>query len=205
MPWLEVRVLPGSPINSQSTVSHWPLFFMPFKTLSQQIVWSCPWYNVRQDKIILPNGQPGVYNVIQKEPAVWILPITTDNQVVLIKSYRYTIDAYCWEIPAGSVKPEQSLEAAAHAELAEEIGGTAQQLEFIGKSYMANGISNEVGHFYLATGVTLTEPKHEPAEVIEIYIKSIPDVLAMVRRNEISDAPSALAIFLCAERLQAFL
>ncbi len=178
---------------------------MVFKTLSQKIVWSCPWYNVRQDQIILPNGQPGIYNVIQKEPAVWILPITTDYQVVLIKSYRYTIEDFCWEIPAGSVKPEQSLEEAARAELAEEVGGHPQNLEYIGKSYMANGISNEVGHFYLATGITLAEPSHEPAEVIQIHIKPIPEVLTMVQRNEISDAPSALAIFLCADRLQAFL
>lgn len=145
---------------------------MPFKTLSQKIVWSCPWYNIRQDQIILPNGQSGVYNVIQKAPAVWILPVTTDHQVVLIKSYRYTIEEYCWEIPAGSVKPEQSLETAARAELAEEIGGTAHKLEYIGKSYMANGISNEIGHFYLATGVTflMTSTNTRPIVPMKIFV-----------------------------------
>ncbi len=41
----------------------------PFTTLSSKITWSCPWYNVRQDQIILPNGQPGIFNIVQKAPA----------------------------------------------------------------------------------------------------------------------------------------
>lgn len=176
---------------------------MAYKTVSQKIVWSCPWYSVRQDEVLLPGDRPGVYNVVQKEAAVWILPVTADKQVVMIRNYRYTVDDWCWEIPAGSVKPPQTAEDAARAELVEEVGGTAEHLEFIGQFYTANGICNEVGHFYLATGVTLSEPDHEPAEVIEIHLKPIPEVLQMVRENEISDAPSVLAILLNAERLQA--
>lgn len=63
----------------------------PFQTLTSQTVWSCPWYSVRQDQIILPNGQPGIYNVIVKAPAVWIIPVTTDGQIALIYTYRYTV------------------------------------------------------------------------------------------------------------------
>ena len=49
---------------------------MPFKTVSQKIVWACPWYSVRQDEIVLPDGRPGLYNTVQKDPAVWVLPVT---------------------------------------------------------------------------------------------------------------------------------
>ena len=178
---------------------------MPFKTLSQKIVWACPWYNVRQDEILLPDGRPGVYNVVQKEAAVWILPVTTEKQVVLIRSYRYTVDDWCWEIPAGSLKAGQEPVEAARAELAEEVGGQAQQLEYLGQSYMANGICDEVGHFFLATGVALGETAHEAAEVIKVHLKPICKVLQMVRANEIHDAPSALVILLCADRLEAMI
>lgn len=176
---------------------------MAFKTVSQEIVWSCPWYDVRQDQIILADGLPGVYNIVQKQPAVWILPVTADGQIAMIKTYRYTVDDWCWEIPAGGIKQGQTPLDAARAELAEEVGGEAQQFDYIGQSYIANGFSNEIGHFYLATGVSLAEPDHEPAEVIQIYLKPIPEVLEMARRNQISDAPSALAILLSAERLQS--
>jgi ADP-ribose pyrophosphatase len=176
---------------------------MVFKTLSQKIVWACPWYSVRQDEILLPDGRAGVYNIVQKEAAVWILPVTMEKQIVLIRNYRYAVDDWCWEIPAGSIKAGQSPEEAALAELAEEVGGEAQQLDYIGQSYMANGICDEVGHFFLATGVSLGEPDHEAAEVIEVHLKSIPEVLQMARANEINDAPSALVILLCADRLRS--
>lgn len=178
---------------------------MPIKTLSQKVVWSCPWYSVRRDEILLPDGRSGVYNVVQKEAAVWILPVTLEKQVVLIRSYRYTVGDWCWEIPAGSLKAGQDAAEAARAELAEEVGGRAQQLEYLGQSYMANGICDEVGHFFLATGVTLGEPDHEAAEVIEVHLKSIAEVLQMARANAINDAPSALVILLCADRLEAMI
>lgn len=175
----------------------------PFRTLSSQVVWSCPWYRVRQDAIVLPNGSLGTYNTIDKNDAVWVLPVTDDGNIPLLYHYRYTIDAWCWEIPAGNVEPGRSLEETARSELREEVGGTAAVLEYIAPYYLANGICSERGHFFLATGVTLELPAHEPAEVIEVHLLPIPEVLAMVERHKVSDGPSALAILLCADRLRA--
>jgi ADP-ribose pyrophosphatase len=175
----------------------------PFQTVSSEIVWSSPWYRVRQDAILLPDGSTGTYNTVEKDDAVWILPVTVDAKIPLLYHYRYTIDTWCWEIPAGSVEGGQSLEQTAHAELREEVGGVAQSLEYIAPYFLANGICNEKGHFFLATGVTMGAPAHEPAEVIEIHVLSIARVLAMVQAHQISDGPSALAILLCADRLRA--
>jgi ADP-ribose pyrophosphatase len=174
----------------------------PFKTLSSRIAWSCPWYAVRQDEILLPDGSQGVYNTIEKETAVWILPITPQGEIVLCYSYRYTVDDYCWELPAGGVKPGQTIEEAALEELHEEVGGSCQTLEHGGQFYTANGICNEVGHYFLATGVTLGEPAHEPAELIEIHRKPIGEVLHMAQSGQLSDAPSALVLLWCAEKLR---
>jgi ADP-ribose pyrophosphatase len=177
----------------------------PYQTLSSRVVWSCPWYNVRQDEIITPDGRPGVYNTIQKADAVWIIPVTTDGRLAMLYSYRYTIDDWCWEVPAGSVKPGQSLEEAAREELLEEAGGTAATMDYIAPYYLANGICNEVGHFFLATGVTLGAPTHESAEVIKIQLKPIVEVLHMARTHQITDGPSALGLLLCAPRLETMI
>lgn len=173
----------------------------PYQTLSSRVVWSCPWYQVRQDEIITPNGRPGVYNTIEKSDAVWIIPVTADGQIAMIRSYRYTVDNWCWEVPAGSVKPGRSLEETAREELLEEVGGTAAMLEYIAPYYLANGICNEVGHFFLATGVVLGEPHHEAAEVIEVHLKPIDEVLKMARTHQITDGPTALGLLLCADQL----
>jgi ADP-ribose pyrophosphatase len=175
----------------------------PFQTLSSAIVWSCPWYRVRQDAILTPDGRPGTYNTVEKSDAVWILPVTVDGRIPLLYHYRYTIDDWCWEIPAGSVENGRTLEETARLELLEEVGGVAQSLEYIAPYYLANGICNERGHFFLATGVALGAPAHEAAEVIEIHLHAIADVLAMTQAHQITDGPSALAILLCADRLRA--
>ena len=169
----------------------------PIQAVASKIVWACPWYHIRQDSIKLPNGTIGVYNVVVKEPAVWIVPVTSAGEIVLIHTYRHTVGEWCWEIPAGSKKPEQSLEEAARTELREEIGGEGGILTHIGHFFTANGISNEQSHIFLATGIRLGQPAHEPAEVIEVHPTPAKEALRMARAGEIQDGGSALAILLC--------
>lgn len=173
----------------------------PFKTVSSKIAWSSPWYHVRQDQILLPDGTDGIYNVVEHAGAVWIVPVTNSGEVVLVRNYRYTVDDWCWEVPAGGLAGASSLEDAAIRELREEVGGSANAIEYIGQFYTSNGISNEVAHIFLAREVTLGATEHEAAEVIEVHTRAISDALQMARSNEISDGPSALAILLCEGRL----
>ncbi len=175
----------------------------PFATLSSRIAWSCPWYRVRQDEIRLPDGSAGVYHVVEKPPAAWIVPVTADGQIVLIRHYRYTVDAWCLEVPAGSLEDGQTLEETAATELRQEVGGVASGWEYVGQFYTANGICNEVSHVFLATGVTLHRPDHELTEAMETLLLPIDEVLRRARANEISDGPSALALLLCESRLLA--
>ncbi len=175
----------------------------PFKTTSSRVVWKSQWYEVRQDKIVLPDGSKGVYNVVQHPGAVWIIPVTTLGEVVLLYHYRYTVDDWCWEIPAGGLKPGLTPEEVARQELLEETGGIPASFEYFGQFYTANGICNEVAHIYIASGVVIGDPAHEPAEVIEIHPTPIREALRMARANEISDGPTALALLLCEQKLLA--
>lgn len=175
----------------------------PYTTTSSRIAFSCPWYQVRQDEIVTPDGKPGVYNVVVANPAVWIVPVTAVAEIVLIHTYRYTIDAWCWEVPAGGIKPGQTAEETAVAELREEIGGIAAHYDYIAPFYTANGFSNEVGHYFLATGVELSAPTaHESTEVMTIHPTPIADALHMARSGQISDGPSALALLLAEPKLR---
>lgn len=169
----------------------------PFQTKASRVVWACPWYSVRQDELVLPDGRPGVYNVVQHPGAVWVVPVTTAGEVVLLRHYRYTVDDWCWEVPAGGLKADQSPLELAKIELREEIGGTASTWREITTFYTSNGISNEKAYVFLATGVTLAEPAHEPAEVMHLHPTPLQEALQMARSGRITDGPSALALLLC--------
>jgi ADP-ribose pyrophosphatase len=169
----------------------------PFETKSSRIVWSCPWYSVRQDEIVLPDGQAAVYNVVQKADAVFVVPVTAEGEIVLIYQYRYTINDWCWEVPAGAQQAGLSLEETARVELREEVGGTAERLEYLGRFYAANGICSEVSHLYLATGVRLGEVAHEAAEVMMVHRVAAAEVVQMARDGRMADGASALAVLRC--------
>lgn len=174
----------------------------PYQTTASRIVWSCPWYSIRQDDIITPDGRAGVYNVVQHPGAVWIIPVTPAGEIALIYTYRYAVNDWCLEIPAGGVRPGQTLEEAARGELLEEVGGVAAAWAYIGHFYTMNGIGNEIAHIFLATGVRLGQPQHEATEIMEIRPTPILQALALARGNHISDGPSALALLLCEQHLR---
>ena len=148
-----------------------------FETLSRRYVWQSRWYNVRQDQLRAPDGSEFTYTVIEKPHAVWIVPVTTDGDLVLIDQYRYPIGDWCLEIPSGNVEPGMEPAAMAARELREEIGGTAQRLVRIGDFYTMNGIGDEIAEIYLALGVTMGEPQREITEVIRLQAVPVDEAL----------------------------
>ncbi|GAB4572729.1 MAG: hypothetical protein Kow0077_12980 [Anaerolineae bacterium] len=174
----------------------------PFRVTASRIAWECPWYAIRQDDLVLPDGSAGQYNVILKPDAVWIVPVTKAGEIVLIRTYRHTLGEWCWEVPAGSVPPGQTPQEAARMELREEVGGQAATWQYLLSAATMNGVGREIGHYFLARGVTLARPHHEPAEVIRVQPVTIAQALEMAYTGEINDTPSIAALLLAAPHLR---
>lgn len=54
------------------------------ETLDSHYLWQSPWYNLRQDRLRAPGGREYTYTVVEHPGAVWVVPVTTDGQIVLI-------------------------------------------------------------------------------------------------------------------------
>jgi ADP-ribose pyrophosphatase len=173
----------------------------PLKTLSTKTTWASPYYTIQSSQLLLPDGNQTTYHVVTKGDAVFVVPVTAQNEIVLIRQYRFTVGQWCWEIPAGSIKPTETPQEAAIVELREEIGGVAENWQLLAEQYTMSGICNEKGYFYLATGVTMGQTAHEPIEFIEVHAKPIPEVLHMARTGQIEDGKSTLALLLCEQEL----
>jgi ADP-ribose pyrophosphatase len=117
---------------------------------------------------------------------------------------QYSVDAWCYEVPAGGLSPGLTPEEAARRELSEEIGGTAADLRYVGQFYTSNGVSNEIAYVYLANGVELGKSHPEPTELMEVHLVPVEEVLRMAREGEISDGPSALALLWYESLLQSW-
>ena len=175
----------------------------PWLTLSTTRLWESGWYNLRQDRVRIHTGDEITYTFQEHPGAVFIVPVTVEGEVVLLRQYRYPVGEWLWEVPAGAVDGDEELEAAARRELAEEIGGTAAEMRYVGHFFAAGSISNLRNDVFLATGVRLGQSVREPTELIEVKVVPLAEALAMARRGEIKDGESALALLWCEPLLRA--
>jgi ADP-ribose pyrophosphatase len=89
---------------------------------SEQVA-DCKVFTVRKDTSVCDeNGREHPFFVIESPEWVNIIPVTTNNEVVLIEQYRHGIDEVTLEIPGGLVDGEEGHEVGAVREMAEETG-----------------------------------------------------------------------------------
>lgn len=182
-----------------------------WKVHQSEFVYTSPWFSVRSDQVSFPNGRSGTYSYLEHPGSAFVVPILQDGRVVLMRSYRYTLDAFCWEIPAGRIELGQTPEQCARAELQEEIGAHTDSIEHLTTLHIANGFARCPCYFYLATNVILDcNTSHEDGETIT-NIEAVSFDEAMIRLTKPSpankdqgDADSALALLLAAQRLREF-
>jgi ADP-ribose pyrophosphatase len=151
-------------------------------------------FSVRRDRLRLPGGDKCTYTYPVKDGGVFILPITPAGELVLIRQYRYIVDTWLWEIPAGSTHDFQGDDYfdLVRRELWEEIGGKADVIYPLGRTFAAPGFTTIQVFGYLALGVTLAATNHpENTEFIEIHPTPIPDALDRLRTGEHTSAIDA--------------
>jgi 8-oxo-dGTP pyrophosphatase MutT (NUDIX family) len=167
----------------------------PWRTLDARPVYENPWIRVREDRVIRPDGQPGIYGVVEfKNRAVGVLPVEDDGSVWLVGQHRYPLDQYSWEIPEGGCPAGESPEATARRELREETGLTCGKLERIAVSHLSNSVCDEVAFIYRATDLTHGASEPEGTERIEVRRVDWPVALGMLLKGEITDSMSVIAI-----------
>ncbi len=153
-----------------------------WQTLSSKTVYKNKWIKVREDQVIRPDGKPGIYGVVSSHaPAVFIVPIDSENNLYLVKVFRYTTQEYSWEIPGGSTDGEDSLTAASR-ELLEEAGLKARKMEIVGKFHAMNGIADAVDITVLATKLEEVDGNAQEEEgIVELKKVHFKEVVAMIK------------------------
>ena len=166
----------------------------PWQTLGSREVYDNPWIRVREDAVIRPDGERGIYGIVHyKNRAVGVLAVEGDF-IYLVGQYRYPLERYSWEIPEGGCPEGEDTLDAARRELEEETGLRAASWEKMGEAHLSNSVSDEYAVWYLATG--LTQGEHSPEGTEQLVVRRVPfaRALEMALGGEITDALSLLAI-----------
>lgn len=174
----------------------------PWQLTSTQQIYDNPWISVREDNVINPSGNPGIYGTVHfKNKALGIIPLDENNYTYLVGQYRYPLDEYSWEIPMGGGLLAVDILESAQRELKEETGLTAKKWTNIARIHTSNSVTDEEGFVFLAEDLTKGETEFEEAEDLDIMYLPFKDTIQMVMNNEITDSISIAGILKLARML----
>jgi ADP-ribose pyrophosphatase len=150
---------------------------------------------VNRDRIKLPDGSISQREYIRHPGAVVILPLLPDGRVLLERQFRYPNGRVFIEFPAGKIDPGEEPLACAKRELQEETGYSASNWQFVCTIHNAIAYSDEHLELFLASGLTEGQAKLDEGEFLELFTTTVPELLDMVRRGEVTDVKTIIGAF----------
>jgi ADP-ribose pyrophosphatase len=155
--------------------------------VSTELKFTNAWWSYKVDKYTLPDGSEGEYHYAFTHGSVFIIPITAEGKIILVKQYRYLNDRFSLEFPGGGVKSENDHDTQAEKELIEETGFTGE-LTYAGMFNPYNGVTNEICKVYIARNLKPSSAyKKDNSEDFIIYELTAREIDKMIRENEIYD------------------
>ena len=167
----------------------------PWQTLASREVYQNPWIRLREDQVVRPDGQPGIYGVVEMFPAVGVVVLTADQQVYLVGQYRYATDCYSWEIVAGYSAAGEDTLAAAQRELREETGLVAERWTSLGDCQISNSATDQVGRIYLAEGLSQGEASPDDTEALQVKTVPLDVAIELASATGITQAFSVVGLY----------
>ena len=149
---------------------------------------------MRTERVPLPNGTTIELDIVRHPGAAAVVPFVSQDEVLLIRQYRYAAGGTIYEVPAGKLDPGEAPEACAARELEEEAGQRAGRLQPLGAIWTTPGFTDERIHLFAAFDLEAVPQRLQQDEVIELVRMPLAAALELVWSGELSDAKSALAL-----------
>lgn len=149
---------------------------------------------VHHDTITLPDGKETMREVVEHPGGVAVVALTDDNEILLVRQFRYPYKEIVYEIPAGKLeKGEDPLEAGIR-EFHEECGASAESFEWLGEIYPTPGYTSEIIRLYCATGLKFGDQKLDDDEYLDVLKVPFNECVKRIMSGEIKDAKTIIGI-----------
>ena len=170
------------------------------ETLSSEQVFKGKVFSVTRDNVRMPNGRTVSVDVVRHAKSVVIVPVPEPGKVILIRQFRHAVNAFLWELPAGSVDDDESPESAARRECHEEIGLVPATIVRLSAMYPTPGYCDEEMIFFRVSALEESDEQAHVDEDEDIEAKTfeLREAREMIRRGEIVDMKTLVGLSLLA-------
>ena len=167
---------------------------------SRKVVYQGHIFSLEVDRVRLPSGHTVDMEIVRHPGSVVLLPMPSPTEVILIRQYRYSIDRWIWELPAGSLKPQENPDEAAARECEEEIGLVPGKVERLRGFFPTPGFCDEEMIFYRCSDLRApaadSPVRKDEDEDLEPRTCTIADARAMIEAGEIVDLKTVVGLTL---------
>lgn len=174
----------------------------PWQKLSSKIVYQNPWIKIREDKVIRPDGKKGIYGYVDTTDCVGIVAINGNDEIYLIKQWRYVGKMNTIELPWGGCEHGENPLHAAKRELLEETGLVAKKWSSLGYFVLYPSLSTEKSYLYLAKDLKLLKSQPEGSEKLLVFKLPFKKAYQWAIKRKINDSFSTAAILRAKEYLK---
>ena len=159
-------------------------------------------FSLAKENVTLGNGVTTDLDVIHHPGAAAMVPLTGNNEVILLRQYRHAVRQEIWEIPAGTLEKGENPQTCAAREMEEETGYAAADFVRLGKIIPVPGYSDETITLFLCTGLTLKQQKLDADEQITVSPVPFNEAITMIRDGRIQDAKSIAGLFMARQHIE---
>ncbi len=174
----------------------------PARLLASELLAGSPWRAVVSDTLSLGNGRTTAYTYLATPRAAFVVPVTPDGELLLVRQYRHPVRDWTLEVPAGSVEDGESALEAAQRELAEEVGGQAVRWRHLTTFYSSSAHVSLRSDAFLATGVVVDVARPDADEDVSLVRLPVAEAIERARAGGFQEGQTALAILLAAPYLE---
>ena len=151
-------------------------------------------FTVTLDRVELENGRTSTREVVHHHGGACVAALTEENEVYLVRQFRYAFGQELWELPAGKLEKGEDPFEAAKRELGEECGLTAERFVDLGPVYPTVGYCTEIIYCWAATGLTPCDMHLDEDEFLTPEKIPFDRAVEMVLSGEIKDGKTVAAL-----------
>jgi ADP-ribose pyrophosphatase len=166
----------------------------PWKIKKTILKYKNPWIEVNEDRVIRPDGKPGIFGTVKMKSGISVLPIDDKGYVYLTEEYHYALGKKSVEVVSGAVERGEKFGETARRELLEELG-------IVAKKWISMGVLNPFttavksqANLFLARNLKFTQKNPEGTEIIKMVKIKLDKAAKMVMESKITHGPSCVLI-----------